>query len=222
MAASIVLAACENNPPAGDPNNPTVVAAPAVPPIIATATFADGMTASAIIPSATGTPTAVLVVPCPTPTATSSKGVRDQLNESLLDRQPRTQRQTSKSGLQYYEWYQKLWDNDGFWWWDNHETFTVWDFLTLVLYLELDKVGNPASAMHAGFPAYKEAIVRVIYQDCKEKGCIASSPEAIMNWLAGYSESGSRLCCAATGVPLLKDNPYASAKELMDAIRDPA
>lgn len=38
--------------------------------------------------------------------------------------------------------------------------------------------------MYAGFPKYKEAIVRVVYQDCKEKGCTPNTPEAVMNWLA--------------------------------------
>jgi hypothetical protein len=157
-------------------------------------------------------------IPTPEPVPTY-----DKLNERLLEDFPRSPSTTNKSGADYYKWYQHLWENeDGSfsWWWKDHDTFTIWDFITLVLYLELHSVGNPSNpTMYAGFPSYKEAIVRVVYQDCKSRGCAGGSPEATLNWLAGYSESGARICC--TGTPRLKDNPYGSAEILVNSIRYP-
>lgn len=156
-------------------------------------------------------------IPTPEPMATY-----DKLNESLLENFPRSTK-TNRSGSDYYNWYQKLWKNENgsfSWWWKDHNTFTIWDFITLVFYLELHNVGNPSNTtMYAGFPAYREAVVRVIYQDCKNSGCTGGSPEATLNWLAGYSESGAKLCC--DGTPKLKDNPYGSAVTLVNSIRYP-
>jgi hypothetical protein len=153
--------------------------------------------------------------------ATPAIPTYDKLDESLLEITRRDK--NMKSGSEYYAWYQELWKNKTWWWWTTgHTTFTAWDFLTLILYEELDKVGNPNNTrMYAGFGPYKEAVARVYYQDCKERpGCKPGSTEAMMNWLAGYSESGRNLCCS--GIPLLKDNPYESAEELVASIRNPA
>ena len=155
------------------------------------------------------------------PDAISSSSMPDQLNINDLENFPRSPK-TNVSGVQYYDWYKELWNNKGWDWWKNHDTFSIWDFITLILYLELDKIGNPSFPnMHAGFSAYQEAIVRVIYQDCKERGCVGGSPEATLNWLAGYSESGSKLFYSSRE-PNLKDNPYSSAKILVNSIRNPA
>jgi hypothetical protein len=196
-----------------------------------TVTADNGHTATAFISAPTGTPSTPPAYPCPEPdtlpigtptpiTTPAPTSIPEQLNESLLYQDPRTH--TNVSGLDYYNWYKELWNNKNWWWWESHSTFMVWDFITLILYVELDNVGNPAnSTMHAGYQAYMQGTVRAAYQWCEEQGCNAGTPEGALNWIAGYSESAAGRYFSGRTFDRT-NNPLESAALIASAIRDPA
>jgi RHS repeat-associated protein len=139
-------------------------------------------------------------------------GEPDQLDESLLHKTPRTR--TGVSGMDYYNWYKELW-------YKQNGSFTVWDFIALIIYVELDNVGNPAIPnMYDGYESYREGAVRAAYQWCKEQMCDASIPEGALNWIAAYSYSAaSRYFGSRTFEST--NNPIESATLIANSIRDP-
>ncbi len=125
---------------------------------------------------------------CETPHG--DKGGADKLDKDDLDKVPKNPK-TNVSGSDYYDWYQELWLNRHWSWWTNHSSFSVWDFITLVLYAELDNVGDPAQNLYSGYEPYREGVVRAAYEWCESQKCNAGTPEGALNWLAAYSQSGA-------------------------------
>jgi RHS repeat-associated protein len=219
-SVGMTLAAC-SNVPAGR----VTVTATLTPgaPVNYTATVDNGFTVTGTLPASSGAAIGIATscatippTPSPTPTSTPTPPP-DQLNESLLHHSPLTR--TNVSGADYYKWYKELWDDKDWWWWlEGNTTFTVWDFITLILYVELDYMN---SITHAGYPAYRQAAVRAAYQWCKEKSpAYAGTPEGALNWIAGYSESGSK---RFFGSRKIDRTPYTmeGARLLTNSLRSP-
>lgn len=75
-------------------------------------------------------------------------GEPDHFMNLLLRTKP--ERRTGVSGMDYYNWYKDFW-------YKQNSSFTVWDFIALIIYVELDNVGNPAIPnMYAGYESYRE------------------------------------------------------------------
>ena len=146
--------------------------------------------------------------------------------DSILDvakLKPEKSKYTNLSGLDYYDWYKRLWENKAWDWWTNHSTFTVWDFFTLIIHIEIGEVGNSKNTyMYKGYERYKEAVVRVSYQWCEATApkVLPNKPEGALNWLAWYSESGKNRYGNRT-IEFKGKEQWDSAQEITDALQNP-
>ena len=154
------------------------------------------------------------------PTATITP--YDILDESKL-RGDKPEINTGTNGKEYYEWYKELWRNKSWWWWKTHTSFTVWDFITLILHLEIDLVGRPNSSLHKGYPDYKEGLVRQSYAWCAYvyPHEFPNTREGALNWLAGYSQSVKDLVKLKSPIDLKNVDQLKYAGFIVDALRQP-
>ena len=182
-----------------------------------------------VSPETTNTPTPTPTYTCtvsptatltPLPTATPVPTFVP-LNENLL----RGRGEEGRHGKGYYAWYKDCWDNKNWWWWKTHNTFSVWDFITLIMHMEINTVGNPKGYphMHTAYDYYMEAVVRQSYAWCAHvsPNHLPNEPEAALNWIAEYNESTKFIHNQTKSIALVNDDQLYYAGKIVDAMQNP-